>query len=114
MNMTILNTNQIYSNKMDKKETDLHMGNGSFMNIKTSQNVKLFEQFIIDDEGKGITLNVEITADFAQIPEKYHEIFFNVLSSKYLNRVTFTDNPFSMCKSIEKRKWYQLWKPKNT
>ena len=31
---------------MDKKETDLHLGNGSFMNIKTSQNVKLYEQFI--------------------------------------------------------------------
>lgn len=99
---------------MDKKETDLHLGNGSFMNIKTSQNVKLYEQFIIYNDEGPVSLNVEITADFAQIPEKYHEIFFNVLSSKYLNKVTFSDNPFSMCKSIEKRKWYQLWKPKNT
>ena len=97
---------------MDKKETDLHLGNGSFMNIKTSQNVKLYEQFIIYNEDGPITLNVEISADFAQIDEKYHEIFFNVLSSKYLNKVTFSDNPFSLCKSIEKRKWYQLWKPK--
>jgi hypothetical protein len=97
---------------MDKKETDLHMGNGSFMNIKTSQNVKLYEQFIIYNDEGPVSLNVEITADFAQIDEKYHEIFFNVLSSKYLNKVTFSDNPFSLCKSIEKRKWYQLWKPK--
>jgi hypothetical protein len=97
---------------MDKKETDLHIGNGSFMNIKTSQNVKLYEQFIIYNDEGPVSLNVEITADFAQIDEKYHEIFFNVLSSKYLNKVTFSDNPFSLCKSIEKRKWYQLWKPK--
>lgn len=99
---------------MDKKETDLHLGNGSFMNIKTSQNVKLYEQFIIYNDEGPVSLNVEITADFAQIPEKYHEIFFNVLSSKYLNKVTFSDNPFSECKSIQKRKWYQIWKPKNT
>ena len=112
--MTILNTNQIYLNNMNKKETDLHMGNGYFMNIKTSNNVTLYEAFTIDDDGTPIRLNVQITADFAEIPEKYHEIFFNVLSSKYLNKVTFTDNPFSMCKTNEKRKWYQLWKPKNT
>jgi len=97
---------------MDKKETDLHLGNGSFMNIKTSQNVKLYEQFIIYNDEGPVSLNVEITADFAQIPEKYHEIFFNVISSKYLNKVAFGDNPFSVCKPIEKKKWYQFWRPK--
>ncbi len=112
--MSIKNFTDTKQNNMNKKETDLHMGNGYFMNIKTSNNVTLYEAFTIDDDGTPIRLNVQITADFAEIPEKYHEIFFNVLSSKYLNKVTFTDNPFSMCKTNEKRKWYQFWKPKNT
>lgn len=97
---------------MNKKETELHIGNGSFINIKSSQNVKLTEQFVIYDTDGPVTLNVDISADFAQVSEKYHEIFFNVLSSKYLNKVAFGDNPFSICKPIEKRKWYQFWRPK--
>jgi hypothetical protein len=57
-------------------------------------------------------LTVDISADLNTIEEKYHEVFLNVLSAKYLNRVSFGDNPFSKCKPPEKRKWYQFWKYK--
>jgi hypothetical protein len=55
---------------------------------------------------------VEVSADFAKIDRKYHEIFFNVLTSKYLNKVSFGENPFSECKPMVKRKWWQFWKSK--
>lgn len=92
--------------------TEFHIGNGSYINMQTSSVVKLNEQFVIYTEDGPITLTTEINADFAKIDKKYHEIFFNVLSSKYLNKVAFGDNPFSECKPIVKRKWWQFFKPK--
>jgi len=97
---------------MSKRQGEFHLGNGDFINLKTSQIVKLTENFTIYSEDGPITINVEVSSDFAKIPEKYHEIFFNVLSSKYLNKVNFGDNPFSECRPIIKRKWWQFWKPK--
>jgi hypothetical protein len=92
--------------------TDFHIGNGSYINMKTSSIVKLTEQFIIYTPDGPITLNTDVVADFATIDSKYHEIFFNVLSSKYLNRASFGDNPFSECRPVVKRKWWQFWKAK--
>jgi hypothetical protein len=97
---------------MSEKNTDFHIGNGSYINIQTSSIVKLNEQFIVYTEEGPIELTVDIVADFDKIDKKYHEIFFNVLASKYLNRASFGDNPFSECKPIVKRKWWQFWKSK--
>jgi hypothetical protein len=91
---------------------DIHIGNGSYLNIQASNVVKLQEQFVVYTEDGPITLHVDVSADFAKIDEKYHELFFNVLSSKYLNKVAFGDNPFSECKPIVKRKWWQFWRSK--
>jgi hypothetical protein len=55
---------------------------------------------------------VNIKSDFADIDSKYHEIALNVLTSKYANKASFGDNPFSLCKPIKKRRWYQFWKSK--
>ena len=96
----------------DIQQGEFHLGGGDFLNIKSAQLVKLSEQFIVYTEDGPISLNVEITADFAEISEKYHEIFFNVLSAKYLNKVSYGDNPFSQCKPVVKKKWYQFWKTK--
>jgi hypothetical protein len=92
--------------------TDFHIGNGNYINLQTSSLVKLQEQFIVYTEDGPVTLNVDVVADFALIDKKYHEIFFNVISSKYLNKVAFGDNPFSECKPIVPRKWWQFWKSK--
>lgn len=91
---------------------EFHIGNGHFINIQTSNLIKLEEQFIVYGDDGPVSLNVEIIADFAEIDEKYHEIFFNVLSSKYLNKVSFGENQFSKCLPVIKRKWWQFWKPR--
>jgi len=92
--------------------TEFHIGNGSYINLQASQIVKINEQLIVYSEDGPITLTVDVTADFAKIDKKYHEIFFNLLSAKYLNKVAFGDNPFSECKPVVKRKWWQFFKPK--
>lgn len=83
-----------------------------YVSIKTSTLVKLSELFIVQTLDGPITLEVEITADMENIPDKYREVFLNVLTSKYANQVSFGDNPFSECKPIVKRKWWQFWKSK--
>jgi hypothetical protein len=92
-------------------QQDIMLG-GDTIHIKTSTIVKLHERIVVQYDNGPIELIVEITADFDEIPTRYHEIFLNVLSSKYLGRVNFGDNPFSECRPIQKRKWYQFWKSK--
>lgn len=90
---------------------DLNLGN-DHISVKTSNLVKLKELFMAHTQDGPIELEVEIVADFSTIPEKYHEVFLNVLTSKYLNKVSFGDNPFSECKPVVKRRWWQFWKSK--
>jgi hypothetical protein len=90
---------------------EYNLGN-SYVNIKASSIVSLHENFIVFTQEGPVELNVDIKADFADIPEKYHEIFMNVLTSKYMNKVSYGENPFSQCRPITKRKWYQFWKSK--
>jgi hypothetical protein len=82
------------------------------INVKASTTVNLKEYFVIQTLDGPIDIVVNINSDFADIPEKYHEICLNMLTSKYLNKVDFGNNPFSECKPIVKRKWYQFWKSK--
>jgi hypothetical protein len=93
-----------------KKEAELFLG-GGHLNIESAQYVQTYNslKLITIDDG-AIELNVEIKADFSKIPEKYHEVFLNMFSSKYVGTTSFGDNPFSLCKPAPKRKWYQIWK----
>ena len=95
----------------DLKEigTDYNFGS-QYFHIKAATLVSLEEQFTVHTEDGPKHLNVKITADFNEIPQKYHEVFLNVLTSKYLNTVSFGRNPFSDCKPVVKRKWWELWK----
>jgi hypothetical protein len=99
----------MFDNNENKNE--INTGNG-FIDIKSALIVKLNETFIVHTENGSKELTVEISADLNTIEEEYHEVFLNVLSSKYLNRVSFGENPFSECKPLKKRKWYQFWKNK--
>jgi hypothetical protein len=99
-------------NPSNPNERDITFNTNSFTKVKTSTTVKLNENLIVDTEEGPISLMVEISADFNTIDKKYREIFFNVFTSKYHNRVSFGDNPFSECRPIQKRKWYQFWKSK--
>jgi hypothetical protein len=92
-----------------EKQKEIELG-GSFIDIKTSTIVKIYERLVVQHENGPVELIIDISADFNTIPKKYHEIFLNVMSSKYLGRVNFGNNPFSDCRPIQKRKWYQFWK----
>ena len=81
------------------------------VDIKTSRNVKMRNTLtLISDNGEAIDLNVDIEADFETIPDKYHEVFLNMLMAKYYGKVSFGDNPFSKCLPPVKKKWYQFWR----
>lgn len=83
---------------------------GISVNVKTTKLVKLYEVFTVITEDGPVDLRVDVSADFNEIPEKYHEIFLNVLTAKYLNKVNFGTNPFSECRPVLKKKWWQFWK----
>jgi hypothetical protein len=90
--------------------TDNSFNIGSdFINIKTTDTVTMYETFSLTTEDGVINLDVKINADFQNIPKQYHEVFLNVLTSKYLNKVSFSDNPFSECKKKERKRWWNFW-----
>ena len=91
--------------------SEIYLGNGSNLTIQTSKNVELRETLsLMVENGKSIDLDVKIIADFKNIPEQYHEVFINMMTVKYYNRVSFGDNPFSKCLPPIRKKWYQFWK----
>ncbi len=96
---------------MGKKENELYLGGGANINVKAAKVVTLYNNLKLITIGEGaVSLDVKIEADFDSIPEKYHEVFLNMLSAKYLDTVSFGDNPFSMCVPPPKKKWWQFWK----
>ncbi len=88
---------------------NIYLGS-NHINFKVSNTVKLKEEFLLLSEDGPINLDVEIIADFESVPQKYHEVFMNMLTAKYYNKVSFGDNPFSECRPVVKRKWWQFWK----
>jgi hypothetical protein len=94
-------------------DNEIYLGGGSNINIRTASIVSVQNslKLITPDDG-AITLDIKIEADFDTIPKKYHEVFLNMVSAKYIDSVSFSDNPFSLCISPKKKKWYQFWKNK--
>ena len=93
------------------KDTEIYLGGGNNIEMKSSRMVTAYQVLYLTTPTDGtIALNVKIEADFDTVPEEYHEVFMNMMSVKYLNRVSFGDNPFSQCLPAPKRKWYQFWK----
>ena len=66
----------------------------NFVNVSTSTIVRMQEHFTLVTTDKTLDLLVDVTADLKDIPEEYHEVFLNMLTAKYLNKVSFGDNPF--------------------
>jgi hypothetical protein len=84
--------------------------NADTVSVRTSKVVELSEYFSLITTTGTIDLRVDIKADFEKIPEEYHEVLLNMLTSKYLNKVSFGHNPFSQCRPPQKKKWFQFWK----
>ena len=96
-----------------KNKQEIHIGYGSHLNVQTSQLVELRETLALMNGSKEpIELEVKILADFSTIPNQYHEVFLNIMTSKYYSKVSFGDNPFSQCLPPTKKRWWQFWKSK--
>ena len=90
---------------------ELTLGSGNNLILKTSKLVTCKEILtLVVNGGKSIDLDVQVQADFDTIPEEYHEIFLNMMTSKYCRTASFGDNPFSRCVPSKKKSWYQFWK----
>ncbi len=95
----------------NKKNSEVYLGGYGYLNIKTSETVEvknILKLKIGDDKYQH--LEVKILADFSTIPEKYNEVFLNMFCAKYMDTVSFGDNPFSMCLPPPKKKWWEFWK----
>jgi hypothetical protein len=95
------------------KEQEIFLGAGNNVTMKSSRLVSTYQTlYLTTPEDGTIAMNVKIEADFDTIPEEYQEVFMNMISVKYLNRVSFGDNPFSQCLPAPKKRWWQIWKSK--
>lgn len=92
-----------------ENKSEITIGYGDQLTVKSSKTVELRELLTLVDK-KTMYLNVTITADLATVPEEYHEIFLNMLTSKYYSKVSFGDNPFSKCPPRRKKRWYHFWR----
>lgn len=93
-----------------KKVNELYIG-GEYLNIQTAQIVETKNILKLKTAANDyVSLEVKITADFSTIPERYQEVFLNIMSAKYMDSVSFGDNPFSQCVPPPKKKWWQFWK----
>lgn len=91
--------------------SEIYLGGGSNFTVQTSKNVELRETLsLLNGSSEPIELDVKIIADFGSIPEQYHEVFLNMMTSRYYGKASFGDNPFSKCLPPKKKKWYQFWK----
>ena len=92
---------------MAKKEVEHHLGNGDFINIKASQIVKLTDQLVCEDENIPIILEIDIIADFADIPEKFAFLFvgqWTNLSGLYNDRRDIGNLIKTFCKTFKDKK----------
>ena len=93
-----------------KNENEIYLGGGANINVKKASLVSVHNNLkLITIHDGAISLDVKIEADFDTIPEKYHEVFLNMMSAKYMDAVSFGDNPFSMCVPAPKKRWWQFW-----
>ena len=95
-----------------KKEAEFHIGEGQHLTMKTTHTVHMKDKLrLITGEGKGIDLDINITADFEKIPKQYHLLFMQMMCVRYGGLVNVYDNtsPFEDPKE-PKKKWYQFWK----
>jgi len=94
---------------MSKQEVNL--GGGVNLLVKTAKPVTIWDTLTVTNGKSTLQLDVKIEADFDTVPEEYQEVFLNMMTSRYLNRASFGDNPFSLCQPAPKKRWYQFWKP---
>ena len=95
-----------------EKKGEFHIGDGSHLTIKTSAIVEMHDYLkLMIEDGKSITLDVVIKADFEKIPPEYHQLFCQMMMVRYGGIVNIWDNTQPFAKpEVSKKKWYQFWK----
>ncbi len=95
-----------------KEEAEYHIGDGKYLTMKQTTIVEMKDQLrLMTGEGKGITLDVSIKADFEKIPPQYHQLFLQMMSVRYGGMVNIWDNTQPFAKpEVKKKRWYQIWK----
>lgn len=76
-------------------KSHLNLTNCCQYQIKTTKVLTMKDEFTIICDNEPIVLEVEISADFEKVPEKYREMFLNMMTSKYMNVVTLDNNIYS-------------------
>jgi hypothetical protein len=87
-----------------------NLGSGNNTHFQLSKIYTISNIISLKEKGEFIDLNIKVEVDLNQVDEKYHEVFVNMLTSKYLGITSFGDNPFSKCEPSKKKKWWQIWK----
>jgi hypothetical protein len=100
------------ASKTKTKAGQFHIGDGAHLIVKSSTIVEMHDYLkLMTGEGSTIILDVEIKADFDNIPQEYHDIFCQMMAVRYGGLVNIWDNnrPFVNPNPKEK-KWWQFWK----
>ena len=87
-----------------------NIGGGHNTTCHISKLYTITNAISLKDKGEWIELSVKVEVDLNQVEEQYHEVFVNMLTSKYLGVASFGDNPFSHCEPTTKKYWWQFWK----
>lgn len=100
---------------MSKEEDDdltglFNVKPADYLYVQSSLVVKLDQNLLLLTPDGNIEVRMEIVTDLKDVPEKYREVVLNMITSKYLNKVSFSDNPFSACREIPKTYWWEFWK----
>jgi hypothetical protein len=95
-----------------QKEGEYYIGDTSYLTMKTSTIIEMHDQLkLMTGDGKGISLDVKILADFEKIPPEFHQLFCQMMMVRYGGVVNIWDNTQPFAKpEIKPRKWYQIWK----
>ena len=98
---------------VDKKDkSEFHIGDGKHLYMQQSTIVSMKDQLrLMTGEGKGVSLDIEIKADFDKIPKEYHQLFMQMMQVRYGGIINIWDNTQPFAKpEVKKKKWYQIWK----
>lgn len=96
----------------EKEKGEIHIGAGHHLIMKQSQIVSMKDRLVLFTGGGQVAeLDVEIKADFENIPKEHHQTFIHMLSARYGGVVNCYSNtePFEQPIKTKKR-WYQFWK----
>jgi hypothetical protein len=73
---------------------DIKINDISFVSVKSNLIVEMNENLVLVTKEDTQILEITVRANLETVPEKYREIFINMLTSKYFNKVTLDENPF--------------------